>query len=44
MTKVGYPRTIREWTRGDDIKSAPVVFEGEESDIAVAAYVHDEWE
>ena len=44
MTKVGYPRTIREWSRGDDIKNAPVVFEGEESDVAVTAYVHDERE
>ena len=29
LTSSGYPRTVREWTRGTDPRDAPVVFEGE---------------
>ena len=39
MTTSGYPRTIRRWTRGTPIDRAPVVFEGEEGDVSVSAYV-----
>lgn len=42
LTDAGFPRTIREWKRGTDIKRAPVVFEGEKSDISVSAYIDDQ--
>lgn len=42
LTNAGFPRTIREWRRGTDVKNAPVVFEGEKSDIAVSAYIDDQ--
>jgi prolyl oligopeptidase len=42
LTHAGYPRTIREWTRGSDINEAPVLFEGEHSDIAVEGYISDQ--
>lgn len=42
LTKSGYPRTVREWTRGTNVKDAPIVFEGEKSDVAVSAYVDDQ--
>jgi prolyl oligopeptidase len=42
LTHAGYPRTIREWKRGTDINEAPIIFEGEHSDIAVAAYITDQ--
>lgn len=42
LTKSGNPITIREWTRGTDLSDAPVVFEGEESDIGVSAYIDDQ--
>jgi prolyl oligopeptidase len=42
LTHAGYPRTIREWKRGTAIHEAPVVFEGDYSDTAVAAYVSDQ--
>ncbi|MEQ1918750.1 MAG: S9 family peptidase, partial [Elusimicrobiota bacterium] len=35
LTKSGYPRTIRRWARGAALSSAPVVFEGLESDVSV---------
>jgi prolyl oligopeptidase len=35
LTKSGYPRTIRRWARGASVSSAPVVFEGAESDVSV---------
>ena len=35
LTKSGYPRTIRRWARGMSVSSAPVVFEGLESDVSV---------
>jgi prolyl oligopeptidase len=42
MTSSGYPRTIRQWKRGTDLKHAPVYFEGHASDVSVHAYrVHD---
>ena len=42
LTRYGYPRKIREWVRGTDIKDAPVVFEGETTDIAVSSYIDDQ--
>lgn len=38
-TTSGYPRTIRRWRRGTPLADAPVVFEGEESDVLVAVSV-----
>ena len=39
MTSSGYPRRVREWKRGTDPAEAPVVFEGEDGDVSVGAYV-----
>ena len=39
MTSSGYPRRVREWKRGTDPAKAPVVFEGEDGDVSVGAYV-----
>ena len=35
MTDSGYPRTLREWKRGTAVEEAPLVFEGEASDVSV---------
>jgi prolyl oligopeptidase len=35
LTESGYPRTTRLWKRGTDLADAPVVFEGEASDVGV---------
>ena len=35
LTDSGYPRTVRRWTRGTPIASAPVVFAGLPTDVAV---------
>lgn len=42
LTDSGYPRTVREWVRGTPIEDAPVVFEGESTDVSVFAYTSDE--
>uniref|UniRef100_A0A7S4QIB9 Prolyl endopeptidase n=1 Tax=Ditylum brightwellii TaxID=49249 RepID=A0A7S4QIB9_9STRA len=42
LTDSGYPRTVREWVRGTDIKDAKVVFEGEATDVSVSAYIDDQ--
>ena len=42
MTTSGYPRTVREWKRGTKIEDAPVVFEGEETDVSCGQYLYDE--
>ena len=34
-TTSGYPRTVRRWRRGTPFESAPVVFEGERTDMLV---------
>ncbi len=39
LTRSGYPRTVRRWRRGTPIDDAEIVFEGEESDVAVRASV-----
>ncbi|MGP3975633.1 prolyl oligopeptidase family serine peptidase [Streptomyces sp. 8N114] len=40
LTTSGYPRTVRRWRRGTPLGEAPVVFEGREEDVSVAAW-HD---
>ena len=42
VTNSGYPRQVREWTRGTLLQDAPVVFEGEVTDVSVGMYVVDE--
>ena len=39
LTRSGYPRTVRRWRRGTPIEDAEIVFEGDESDVAVSAWV-----
>ncbi|MGB3734039.1 MAG: S9 family peptidase, partial [Ilumatobacter sp.] len=39
LTRSGYPRTVRRWTRGTPIEDAEIVFEGDESDVAVGVSV-----
>jgi len=38
LTTSGYPRTIREWTRGTPLAAAPVVYEGQPEDMSVTAW------
>jgi prolyl oligopeptidase len=38
-TASGYPRTVRLWRRGSDFMQAPLLFEGEASDIYISASV-----
>lgn len=33
LTNSGYPRTVREWVRGTRLEDAPIIFEGEKSDM-----------
>lgn len=43
MTTSGYPRTVREWKRGTKlIIDAPIVFEGEDTDVSCSQYIYDE--
>jgi len=42
LTSSGYPRTCREWKRGTKIEDAPLVFEGEETDVSCGQYFYDE--
>jgi prolyl oligopeptidase len=42
MTSSGYPRTAREWKRGTKIEDAPIVFEGEETDVSCGQYISDQ--
>ena len=42
LTNSGYPRVIKEWVRGTKIEDAPIVFEGEKTDVSVSAYVNDQ--
>ena len=37
LTASGYPRTVREWTRGTPLPQAEVVFEGQPDDMSVGA-------
>ncbi|MBW0447551.1 prolyl oligopeptidase family serine peptidase [Paraburkholderia phenoliruptrix] len=38
LTRSGYPREVRRWTRGTALADAPVVFRGAYSDIGVEAH------
>jgi prolyl oligopeptidase len=38
MTKSGYPRVVKQWTRGTPLESAKVVYEGKPEDMYIAAY------
>ncbi|MGY3266104.1 prolyl oligopeptidase [Lysobacter sp. HA35] len=40
MTPSGYPRIVKEWTRGTPLASAKVVYEGTDADMYIAAQ-HD---
>ena len=40
MTSSGYPRIVKQWTRGTPIASATVVYEGKPDDMYIAA-AHD---
>ena len=42
LTDSGYPRTVKEWSRGTPIEDAPTIFEGEATDVAVNGYVADQ--
>lgn len=39
MTASGYPRIVKEWTRGTPLTAAKTVFEGKESDIRITGFV-----
>lgn len=39
LTTSGYPRTLRVWQRGADLADAPIMFEGEMSDVSVSPYI-----
>ncbi len=39
LTRSGYPRTVRRWRRGTPLAAAEIVFEGDESDVAVGVSV-----
>ena len=38
LTSSGYPRTVRQWTRGTGLASAPLVSEGRPDDVSMFAY------
>ncbi|GAA0615460.1 prolyl oligopeptidase family protein [Brevundimonas kwangchunensis] len=38
LTDSGYPRTVRLLRRGQSVDQAPVVFEGQQTDVSVSAY------
>lgn len=38
LTASGYPRVVREWRRGADPKTAPVLFEGKKEDVAARGW------
>jgi prolyl oligopeptidase len=39
MTTSGYPRIVKEWTRGTKLSGAKTIFEGESGDVSVGGYV-----
>jgi prolyl oligopeptidase len=41
LTTSGYPRLIRQWTRGTDIATSKVLLEGQKTDMAVAPVIID---
>lgn len=42
LTESGYARTLRAWSRGSSLSEAPLIFEGDESDVSVGAVVEHE--
>jgi prolyl oligopeptidase len=38
LTSSGYPRLVKEWTRGTDLSTANLVFEGSVDDVSVGAF------
>jgi prolyl oligopeptidase len=42
LTDSGYPRTVREWVRGTVIDDAPIVMEGQITDVSVGLYISDQ--
>jgi prolyl oligopeptidase len=38
LTTSGYPRTVREWTRGTPLVNAAIVYEGKADDMSVAGF------
>lgn len=40
LTASGYPRTVRAWQRGTPLASAPVIYEGQASDVAASGYAY----
>lgn len=41
MTSSGYPRVVKQWTRGTPLSAASVVYEGETDDLYISA-MHDD--
>jgi prolyl oligopeptidase len=42
LTHSGYPRQVKEWTRGTPLSEATLLFEGQPEDVAVrASVIHD---
>ncbi len=39
MTESGYPRIVKLWKRGTPLSEAETIFEGDNSDVSVGAYV-----
>lgn len=39
MTKSGYPRVLKLWRRGTPLSAAKTIYEGNESDVSVSAWV-----
>ncbi|HZK05596.1 MAG TPA: prolyl oligopeptidase family serine peptidase [Actinomycetaceae bacterium] len=37
LTRSGYPRTVRQWTRGTPLESSELVYEGETDDMYIGA-------
>jgi prolyl oligopeptidase len=42
LTTSGYPRTVVRWKRGAALADAPVILEGEETDVGVNVFVEQE--
>jgi prolyl oligopeptidase len=40
MTESGYSRTVHEWKRGTPLASAPLVYEGDRSDVSVGGFAY----
>jgi prolyl oligopeptidase len=41
-TTSGYPRTVREWTRGSKVDDSPIIFEVDATDVSCGQYLYDE--